>query len=142
VQFQAVAALRGLSMQSHIRLQIVRAGALEPLILAAGSDSVEVQREVAATLANLTMVRSLPVCQFAVCWGEFSFECAHPERLFDCLSLLAGGCFCLVSYACVFVCLCVRVFACVCVVFVRIRFRRPMTTNPAHTLSHTHTAAG
>ena len=44
-------------VQSHIRLQIVRAGALEPLILAAGSDSVEVQREVAATLANLTMVR-------------------------------------------------------------------------------------
>ena len=36
----------------NIRMSIVRAGALEPLILAANSESVEVQRETAATLCS------------------------------------------------------------------------------------------
>ena len=35
--------------------QLVREGALEPLILAAGTESIEVQREVAATLCNLAL---------------------------------------------------------------------------------------
>jgi HEAT repeat protein len=43
VQFQAVAGLRGLSCHSAIRTQLVREGALEPLILAAGTDSIEVR---------------------------------------------------------------------------------------------------
>lgn len=73
VQFQAVAALRGLATHQTIRLEVVREGALEPLILAATADSVEVQREVAATLANLalaeenkvTMARSGVPCALA-----------------------------------------------------------------------------
>jgi vacuolar protein 8 len=55
VQFQAVGALRGLATHQTIRMQLVREGALEPLILAASTDSVEVQREVAATLCNLAL---------------------------------------------------------------------------------------
>jgi hypothetical protein len=55
VQFQAIAGLRGLATHQTIRMQLVREGALEPLILAASTDSVEVQREVAATLCNLAL---------------------------------------------------------------------------------------
>jgi len=47
--------IRGLSVLPHIRVEIMRANALEPLILAADSESIEVQREVAAALANLAM---------------------------------------------------------------------------------------
>ena len=45
-----------ISTNPDVRMQIVREGALEPLILAAGADSIEVQREVAATLSNLAEV--------------------------------------------------------------------------------------
>ena len=55
VQFQAIAGLRGLATHQTIRMQLVREGALEPLILAASTDSVEVQREVAACLRNLSL---------------------------------------------------------------------------------------
>ncbi|CAM9303250.1 unnamed protein product [Discosporangium mesarthrocarpum] len=55
VQFQAVAALRGIATHQTLRMQVVREGGLEPLVLAARSDSVEVQRETAATLANLAL---------------------------------------------------------------------------------------
>ena len=55
VQFQAIAALRGLATHQTIRMQLVREGALEPLILASQLESVEVQREVAATLCNLAL---------------------------------------------------------------------------------------
>ena len=55
VQFQAIAAIRGLGTHQTIRLQLVREGALEPLILAVQSESVEVQREVAAALCNLAL---------------------------------------------------------------------------------------
>ena len=54
-QFQAVAALRGLAVNPEVRLEITRAGALEPLILAAQTDNIEVQREVAAALANISL---------------------------------------------------------------------------------------
>lgn len=55
VQFQAIAALRGISTHQTLRMQVVREGGLEPLVLAAKCDSVEVQRETAATLANLAL---------------------------------------------------------------------------------------
>lgn len=55
VQFQAIAALRGISTHQTMRMQVVREGGLEPLVLAAKSDSIEVQRETAATLANLAL---------------------------------------------------------------------------------------
>ena len=55
VQFQAIAALRGISTHMTLRKQVVREGGLEPLILAAKSDSVEIQRETVATLANLAL---------------------------------------------------------------------------------------
>jgi hypothetical protein len=55
VQFQAIAALRGLSTHPLIRIQIVREGALEPLIICAKSNSIEVQREAAATLCNIAL---------------------------------------------------------------------------------------
>lgn len=42
-------------MNQVVRQQVVRLGALEPLILAASSESIEVQREVAATLSNLSL---------------------------------------------------------------------------------------
>lgn len=55
VQFQAIAALRGISTHQTFRMQVVREGGLEALVLAAKSDSVEIQRETAATLANLAL---------------------------------------------------------------------------------------
>lgn len=55
VQFQAIAAMRGLATHQAIRLKLVREGALEPLILAASADSIEVQREVAAALCNMAL---------------------------------------------------------------------------------------
>ena len=55
VQFQAVAALRGIAAHPVLRVHIVREGAIEPLILAARSESIEVQREAAAALCNLAM---------------------------------------------------------------------------------------
>jgi len=55
VQFQAIAALRGISTHQTLRMQVVREGGLEPLVLAAKCDSVEVQRETAATFANLAL---------------------------------------------------------------------------------------
>jgi hypothetical protein len=55
VQYQAIAALRGLSTHPTLRMMAVREGALEPLTLAAKSDSIEIQREAAATLCNLAM---------------------------------------------------------------------------------------
>jgi hypothetical protein len=55
VQFQAVSALRGLAIHPTIRLQLVREGALEPLIIAASSESIEVQREAAAALCNIAL---------------------------------------------------------------------------------------
>ena len=56
VQFQAVAALRGIATHPALRMQIVREGGLEPLALSAKSPSIEVQRETAACLANLALV--------------------------------------------------------------------------------------
>lgn len=55
VQFQAVAALRGIATHPVLRVQIVREGALEPLIMSAKSNSIEVQRETAAAFCNLAM---------------------------------------------------------------------------------------
>ncbi len=55
VQFQAVAALRGLATHPILRVQIVREGALEPLIMGTKSNSIEVQRESAAAICNLAM---------------------------------------------------------------------------------------
>ena len=55
VQFQAVAALRGMSTHPVLRVQIVREGALEPIILAAKSNSIEVQREAAACMCNMAL---------------------------------------------------------------------------------------
>ena len=55
VQFQAVAALRGLGTHAALRVQIVREGALEPLIMSATSQSIEVQREAAAALCNIAL---------------------------------------------------------------------------------------
>jgi hypothetical protein len=55
VQFQAVAALRGLATHQILRVQIVREGALEPLIMSTKSNSIEVQREAAAAICNLAM---------------------------------------------------------------------------------------
>jgi hypothetical protein len=55
VQFQAVAALRGIATHPILRVQIVREGALEPLIMSAKNPSIEVQRETAAALCNLAM---------------------------------------------------------------------------------------
>jgi hypothetical protein len=55
VQFQAVAALRGIATHQILRVQIVREGALEPLIMSANNPSIEVQRETAAALCNLAM---------------------------------------------------------------------------------------
>lgn len=55
VQFQAVAALRGLATHPILRVQIVREGALEPLIMATKSASIEVQREAAAAICNLAI---------------------------------------------------------------------------------------
>jgi hypothetical protein len=55
VQFQAIAALRGISTHPGRRVQVVRDGALEALVLAARSTSAEVQRETAAVLANLAL---------------------------------------------------------------------------------------
>jgi hypothetical protein len=55
VQFQSVAALRGLATHPILRVQLVREGALEPLIMATKCTSIEVQREAAATLCNLAM---------------------------------------------------------------------------------------
>lgn len=54
-QFQAIAALRGISTHQTLRIQVVREGGLEALVLAAKSDSMEIQRETAATLANLSL---------------------------------------------------------------------------------------
>lgn len=55
MQFQAVAALRGIAVRPEFRLDIVRSGGLEPLILASQCDNVEIQREVAACLCNLAL---------------------------------------------------------------------------------------
>lgn len=55
VQFQAIAALRGLSTHPTLRMMVVREGGLEPLGLAVKSESIEIQREAAATLCNLAM---------------------------------------------------------------------------------------
>jgi hypothetical protein len=55
VQFQAVAALRGMSTHPVLRVQIVREGALEPLIMSCSSPSIEVQREAAATMCNIAL---------------------------------------------------------------------------------------
>jgi HEAT repeat protein len=55
VQFQAVAALRGLATHPILRVQILRENALEPLIMASRSPSIEVQREAAAAICNLAI---------------------------------------------------------------------------------------
>ena len=55
VQFQAVAALRGMATHPVLRVQIVREGALEPLIMSCTSSSIEVQREAAATMCNIAL---------------------------------------------------------------------------------------
>lgn len=69
VQFQAIAALRGISTHQTLRMQVVREGGLEPLVLAAKSDSVEVQRETAATLANLALAEENKVVWGCNGWG-------------------------------------------------------------------------
>jgi len=52
----SLAGLRGLSVNADGRQQIVLLGALEPLILAASADSIEVQRKVGATLSDATAI--------------------------------------------------------------------------------------
>jgi hypothetical protein len=45
-QLRAVAALRGLAVDAHLRPEIVNKGALPPLLRLANSEDVEVQQEV------------------------------------------------------------------------------------------------
>ena len=54
-QLRAVAALRGLSTDTDIRLDIVDSAALDPLLKLAKSDDVEVQMETLACLCNLSL---------------------------------------------------------------------------------------
>jgi vacuolar protein 8 len=54
-QLRSVAALRGLSTDADIRLDIIDAGALDPLLKLAKSDDVEVQLETLACLCNLSL---------------------------------------------------------------------------------------
>ena len=53
VHQQAVAALRGLSVNDANKMKIVQEGGLEPLTLLLRSMDIEIQREVCAALANL-----------------------------------------------------------------------------------------
>lgn len=76
VQFQAIAALRGISMHQTLRMQLVREGGIEPLILAAKSDSVEVQRETAAALANLALAEENKVEDESHSVGKKLFTCS------------------------------------------------------------------
>ena len=54
-QLRAVAALRGLSTDADIRLDIVESNAIDPLLKLAKSDDVEVQMETLACLCNLSL---------------------------------------------------------------------------------------
>ena len=54
-QLRAVSALRGLSTDVDIRLDIVDSNALDPLLVLAKSNDVEVQMETLATLCNLSL---------------------------------------------------------------------------------------
>ena len=74
VQVQAIAGIRGLALTEKCRIEIVRCGALEPLILAATANStaegfdIDVQREAAAALSNLALTSSmkLSMCKLGV----------------------------------------------------------------------------
>jgi hypothetical protein len=50
------------NIRQVLRVQIVREGALEPLIMSARNPSIEVQREAAAALCNLAMSEENKVC--------------------------------------------------------------------------------
>tara|TARA_B100000780_G_C20821755_1_gene326497 strand:+ start:124 stop:576 length:453 start_codon:yes stop_codon:yes gene_type:complete len=52
---RAVAALRGLAVDAHLRPDIVDKGALPPLLRLANSEDVEVQQEVLSCLCNLSL---------------------------------------------------------------------------------------
>ena len=54
-QLRGVQALRGLSTDAELRVQIVQRGALEPLLALTKSTDVEVQMEVLACLCNLSL---------------------------------------------------------------------------------------
>ena len=54
-QLRAVSALRGLSTDVDIRLDIVDSNAIDPLLILAKSNDVEVQMETLATLCNLSL---------------------------------------------------------------------------------------
>lgn len=47
--------MRGIATHPVLRIQLVRDGALEPLIMCANSQSIEVQREAAATMCNIAL---------------------------------------------------------------------------------------
>ena len=55
VQYQAIAGLRGLSSQEAHCIQMINEGVLEPLLIAVEAEEVEVRREAAATLMNLSL---------------------------------------------------------------------------------------
>lgn len=82
VQFQAIAALRGISTHQTLRMQVVREGGLEPLVLAAKGDSVEVQRETAATLANLALAEENKV----KATGNNTAQCRAAALMMCCLT--------------------------------------------------------
>ena len=59
-QFQSISGLRGLAINDKMRLEMVKGGCCEPLILAAGDEctktmDVEVRREAAAAMFNLAL---------------------------------------------------------------------------------------
>ena len=80
VQFQAVAALRGLAVNPEVRLEITRAGALEPLILAAQADNIEVQRGRVAALANISLNEENKV-QIARVWMLLHSSSLHSPTI-------------------------------------------------------------
>jgi hypothetical protein len=57
-QYQAVAAIRGLSIHPEISTRLVEAGALDPLLMTAEQSGAEVQGEVAAALCNMSLSES------------------------------------------------------------------------------------
>lgn len=87
VQFQAIAALRGISTHQTLRMQVVREGGLEPLVLAARSDSIEVQRETAATLANLALAEENKVSGVYICTNPSFVRPYYRARRFHVISL-------------------------------------------------------
>ena len=65
----ALAALRRLATFAENRARLVRAGALPPLASAGLSGEVEIQREVAACLCNISLDEEVRVDTAQVCMG-------------------------------------------------------------------------